>query len=363
MHTRKMFAECEAGRSNNFDALRAAFALTVIFSHSYYFIDGIYDNEPLVRASGGQADFGSLALCGFFLVSGYLITASWQRSGGAFGYSAKRALRILPGFLVVVPICTFLVAPRLVSDPASYWAGFDYRRWVVSVAKLGQPYTRDILVNGSLWTIRHESICYAFVLLLGVARLLRWPVLAAIALGCSLVQAGTLLGPRGASAGNPAWLTILRGPFPGLLACFAAGGILHLAAARIPRSNSLALACLAGLAAATAFPAARMLPVLFPYLGGYLVFWVAFANLGPVRDIARRGDLTYGLYLYAFPVQILLARALPGQLRPITLTLLAILATIPLAALSWFLVERPALALKRYLPARGRAIRAASPAP
>jgi peptidoglycan/LPS O-acetylase OafA/YrhL len=63
--------------------------------------------------------------------------------------------------------------------------------------------------------------------------------------------------------------------------------------------------------------------------------------------VQLRNDLSYGVYIYAFPIQQLLASFGLARLNPIVFFVIATAATVPLAALSWFLVERRAISLKR----------------
>jgi peptidoglycan/LPS O-acetylase OafA/YrhL len=101
------------------------------------------------------------------------------------------------------------------------------------------------------------------------------------------------------------------------------------------------------LALGVALPGLQALPLAVPVLGGYVLFFAAYWPLGRLARFARRGDLSYGLYLYAFPVQQLLIRAFRSGLRPLTLSLLALGVTALCAALSWRFVESPFLRLKK----------------
>ena len=88
-------------RANNFDFLRLVLALTVIFSHSYI-VAGKTNKEPLFRLTGGQVGAGGLAVTGFFILSGFLITKSWLHAAGLWDYLRHRVLRIYPGYLAAV---------------------------------------------------------------------------------------------------------------------------------------------------------------------------------------------------------------------------------------------------------------------
>ncbi len=149
------------------------------------------------------------------------------------------------------------------------------------------------------------------------------------------------------------WLWGNPQDWPRLAAAYFAGAAFHLYADRIVQSGRLALACLAGLLVAAFVPGSKVLPLLIPYLGGYLVFYLAYVPAGRLKDIAQWGDLSYGTYLYAYPIQMMLIHWFGPRLSPGGLTILAIMGTGVFAALSWHFVERPFLVLKRTAPPTG----------
>src|SRR4051794_11831245 len=87
-------------RSNNFDFFRLAMATLVIYSHTFPLLYGSNQGiEPLARVTGGQLTFGALAVDVFFIISGFLITMSWQHSRGTFDFLKRRLRRIAPAYL------------------------------------------------------------------------------------------------------------------------------------------------------------------------------------------------------------------------------------------------------------------------
>lgn len=339
-----------AGRANNCDALRFALAALVILSHSYALIEGDDRNEPLFRATGGQLTFGEAAVSGFFILSGFLIARSWETSRSAVDYFRKRAARIYPGFLVNVLFCALVAGPLLAPSSADYWAAFSPPRTAGAALNLDLrlPKLFDHLpvadVNGSLWSVRFEFLCYLLLALLGLTGGLRRPGMLAAVVGlCLAVQAGLLYG-RWKLPGSGLSAVWGYPPFwPRVGGCFLAGALFYRCRDRIPLSAGWFLASAAGLVLLAVTASLQGLLLAVPIPGGYVLLYLAFARTPWLYGFARPGDFSYGLYLYAFPVQQLLVRWSGGTLAPFRLFALALPATLALAVVSWYAVERPFL--------------------
>jgi len=179
-------------RSNNFDALRVAAATTVVFSHSFLIAAGNDHREPLVLLTGNQAVLGLAGVFVFFAISGFLVTQSWEETRAPLRYLAKRALRIFPGLIVALVVTAFVLAPLVTMLPlADYLHRPEPYRYVLwntlldtRVHELPRVMFVDnpvgLEVNGSLWTLRYEFEMYLMVMALGLAGLLRVPVLLAL---------------------------------------------------------------------------------------------------------------------------------------------------------------------------------------
>lgn len=339
---------------NAFGFLRLLFASLVIVSHVPEVIDGGPRREILSRLTG-TITFGSFAVYGFFVISGYLITGSLLSSTGVTAYLLKRVARIYPAFILASLVCLVVVAPL----SGAAFSGTPLHTAVSSLGRMailarpvaehpfaGQHYSdRESGLNGAMWTIQYEFACYLMVVGLGAAGLLkrRWPV-PVLALG--LLVLGTAAADR-----LPAWLSHTR-LFPGppdqlilLPAIFLAG-----ASYRLYRHEIRFTPLLTGVAA-VAFAAALFswwtVWLGYAVFGSYCIFAVARAGAGTrVGRINDRTDISYGIYLYASPTIQLLVRYVGGQ----SLVLVGVL-TWAIAALagwlSWRLVEKPVLALVR----------------
>jgi peptidoglycan/LPS O-acetylase OafA/YrhL len=344
-----------AERRNNFDLLRLVAAATVIFSHAFLIAEGTNDREPLVVLSGRQCPLGLVGVFVFFTMSGFLVTQSWESTGSPLRYLAKRALRIFPGLFAALCVSAFMIAPLVTSLAAADYLGRpDPYAYVVANTLL--DFSRHQLpgvlfadnavgleINGSLWTLRYEFMMYLMVLavgLLGAAAPLATLVLLLLGLACLSFESFAVFGTWG-------WL----------LAFFAAGMLLYrLRDSGIFRAR-WALLALAGLLATLRF---GQFIQLFPLLGGYLAIFLALDRRLPHVPAARFGDLSYGLYIYGWPAEQLVAWASGGRAPWWEVFLLGLALALGLAWLSWHLVEAPMLRLKP-AGAGGRAAEPAAP--
>ncbi|HKS87910.1 MAG TPA: acyltransferase [Stellaceae bacterium] len=332
----------ETHRANNFDAVRLVAALSVIFSHSFLVAEGSEASEPFARLSGNQCVLGLVGVFVFFTISGYLVTESWCRHPAPLRFAARRMLRIYPALVVNAAICALFLGPLVTSLPlGAYFSspalgGFLRDILALSPGPLQLPgvlfahNSVGLLVNGSLWTLRYEVMMYAMVLLLGMARLLRPSVAAALVpAGIVAVYFEQALTPWG-DLGEWAWL----------VGFFAAGMLLYLLRDRLVFDRRGALLALAGLAILVW---RGRLIMLFPLAGAYLVIW--FARRYDRRlDYARYvGDLSYGLYIYGWPAEQLVMWLSGGRAAWWQVLLGGLAIAAAAAWLSWHAVEKWAL--------------------
>jgi peptidoglycan/LPS O-acetylase OafA/YrhL len=337
-------AEAAGGRdprANNFGSLRLLFAGLVILAHAPELVDGNRSRELLTQVFG-TLSFGEVAVDGFFLVSGYLITASYRDKRSFAAYVMRRVLRIYPAFVVASLLCIAVVAPLAGGNLAAASPLETLLRLslllmpVVPGAFAELPYP---LLNGAMWTIPCEFGCYLLLGLVGTARALRrrGRYLALLAGLGALLALRWLYLP----VGHPGDALGALSEMIRLTFMFSCGGAFRLFADRIAYTRRGA-----GLAALLLLPLMFIPPLAepaFAILGGYLIFWFAFAvRPNALSRATAQVDPSYGLYLYAWPVQNLLVARMPGS-SPWTVALLTLAAAIPLGLLSWYLIERPML--------------------
>ncbi|MCW3096693.1 MAG: acyltransferase 3 [Chthonomonadaceae bacterium] len=351
------------GHDNNFDILRVFWAVMVLFSHCFALPKGDNSHEPLAVLTNAQTTFGSLAVDAFFVISGFLIAQSWLRSKGQADYLRKRVLRIYPGFLVAALFCVGIVGPLASASTTAYLHELHPVRLLGSVATLSLPTPPIVFahlpfhgeINGSLWTIRYEFWCYLLLAALGGLGLLqRRGAVAGLFLTVLLLHTAQEWFYPGIGQGNDVFKAgLLHGMefpllgnldrWPRLLAFFLAGTVCFLYRAQIPRSPRLALVSVLLLVLCVRWGLNAMLPLC----GTYLLLYAAGSPHPIGKALTQRADLSYGIYLYAFPVQQLLIQYLGAQINPFVLFVLAVPIVATIAWVSWKLVEQPALRRKK----------------
>jgi peptidoglycan/LPS O-acetylase OafA/YrhL len=320
---------------NNFNVIRLLAAWLVIYSHAWA-ITGTAGGDLLVHLTRTKSA-GALAVDVFFAISGFLVAASFERNRWR-DFLLARALRIYPALIVCIALTVFVLGP-LSSTAPDYWRNADTWRYLWANASLwraefwlpgvfgAHPNTA---VNGSLWTLPIEGRLYLALLFAGALGMLRpWRYATAWAFAIT-----------GACV-----FALWRGPLPEHLtylvwvtSFFITGTLLWVWRDRIPlRWPVLAVLLIA--AAATrgtlAFHAAYFALV------AYGTFYLGFV---PRLPRIERNDLSYGVYLYGWPMQQL--AFLAGAATPMSNTAVASALAFACAAASWFAIERPALRLK-----------------
>lgn len=293
------------GRGNGIGFIRLIAASLVVVGHSASF--GGYGRSIPDQLTGGQIPEGRLPVDVFFVLSGYLITESWFRLGSVRAFAWHRFLRIYPAYLVCVALTAIALGP----------AYLILHLPLVTGVPAGE-------VNGALWTLPIEAWCYIAVAVLGLTGLLRWPVVAAIGLGAWVWFA--LLEPPSLTA-ITSWQRLATFFAMGSLAWFARDALPMRWWAFAGALGAMALAVAAGVFWLAAPPLVAYATL---YLGARIPFRLDF-------------DMSYGTYIYGTLVII----ALRGLGAPWPVFVTAALAiTWSIAAVSWVLVERPALRLK-----------------
>ena len=342
-------------RGNNFDVLRLVAASLVLFSHSYALTGNA---EPFAEVSGWT--FGEVGVVMFFAMSGFLIAKSWGDLPQLVPFTVKRALRILPALVVAVSVTVFVIGPLFTTLPlGSYFSDPVTWLYLVRASLLitffgtlpgvfeDNPYPDA--VNGSLWTLPVEACCYALAAALGTLGLLRRSVLLA-GFSCLLVLYVTPLSPfsnapaGGTTGGEPHARDHagrhLHARDPGLLAARAAApelGDRRRAHGALDRDVGRRLG------EGDRRPGDL---VLCPRVR------VPHSGLAAAPDGSRRRLLRHLCLRFSGAA---IGGGTRGGVDPLVMFAIVFPVTYGLAFISWRLVERPALALKRVVAPRPQA--------
>ena len=342
-------------RSNGFTFIRMILAALVLVSHS--FVLGGFGTEPFHEYTRGVDTLGFLAVYGFFSLSGFLIVASMLHTGSVRYFLWKRALRIMPGYWVChlatfaffVPLIC-LIEGREVSaffsenslNLATYfWDNLYLRINVYKIQPLLEGIAYPGVLNGSLWSLIYEWHCYITVALLGLfslTRVYKWLVLMVTLDLCFGLF--PFLGPL-----LPIWF---KDPlFLRVAPYFFVGGTMYLFMSWVVDHPLLFL-----VSVVTFFIGLRheSFHGFCPIALSYSLIWLGVHLPKFVSRVDEFGDISYGLYVYAFPVQQVLSLVGAEKTGLFGFVLLSISLTVPLAILSYRIIEAPALQLKQLDP-------------
>lgn len=338
--------------NNSFDAIRLALATLVVFAHSFFLLSNRVDSEPLYVLSRGQFNSGSLAVCMFFTISGFLVTRSYVLTDNLRRYLAKRVARIVPGFLAATFVGCVVLAPLTTSDAYAFFAEQSWLPLAVQALALRQVGVSGALrgnalplIHGTLWTIQLEFDCYLAVALLGALGLLSprraWAVYAFLIIALFASGAGVIPLPN-IDHGIAALLISNPTQWPYLFPFFFTGSAFYIYRNHVPKWFAL------GFLSAVFLVASSVLGSMYWVLllgGTYLIVYAALSASVHIKLFGRRVDLSYGVYLYGWPVAQMLLYFTHQNLQPLLLFALTIVLTFCVAYASWRLIEYPSLCL------------------
>lgn len=341
-------------RVNSLNLIRLVLAASVIVSHAWPL--GGFGDELRV----GVTTVGTIAVASFFGISGFLITGSRERTSGG-RYLWHRALRIFPGYAVCLVLIATVAAPLAWLQYNGTFSGYpvgDAARYVLTNLGLYTHLVPTITGtqvdvpadlqywNGAAWSLFFEFLCYLAVALLAAFGALRVRAVAVIFASATVLLAALEVAPGPMNAvlfhSHDAYRLVTTG------VVFSAGALLWLLRHRVTASPWLA-------GAASAVSAVGLLTLKHPHWliaapVAYLMIWLG-ARLR-LAGLIKRTDISYGTYIYGYPVATLLAIWGGNRWGVWVYMALTFAIVIPLALASWHLVERRALALKDFRSGR-----------
>ncbi len=332
---------------NNYDFLRLFAACSIIFYHSFSLLRKTHE-EPLYELTNGRINFGFIGLSIFFCISGYLIAKSAVKSPTIINYLWKRLLRVQPLLIITCILTVFICVFFTNLSAKDYFSNgntWSYFRNIMPV--FGLQFTLPGVfihnvaengVNGSLWTLILEERLY---LVMCIVFLLKKEYSHYFVLFILILNVFYLTN-RFMFDGE--MMTYFSGlPFFYALLFLNSAALYSL---NIRFSKSLFLFIAFGLAV---FIIAIILPALdFLYFFSLPVLVNTLAQIKGIANYAGKyGDFTYGVYVFSFPVQQMFIAAGIVGLDPYVLFLFTLLIVFPMAILSWNLVEKRFLGLKK----------------
>lgn len=328
------------GHDNNFNLLRLLAALGVFVSHAVLITQG-RDAVPQVMWT-----LGTTCVWVFFFISGFLIAGSFERSVSAVAFVTSRCLRIFPALFVCVSITALaLGASQTMLPMEQYYGNSQTYRFLFGNMSLFME-TRELpgvfeshpvsYAQVTFWTLKYEFVCYLFLMVLGVMGLFRNQENFLFFLGTALMLWMSILIIE---VSLPMFFPVFVLTFYKLALMFVLGMTAYMFRERIYLSGALA----AALVAATAiFWVTPLFHVLMPLTVAYSVLWAAYVPKGAILHFNRLGDYSYGVYIFAIPIQQLMV-AVFQDLSPLENFVYSLVPTMSLAMMSWHLVEQPCL--------------------
>lgn len=343
MTIRRLLGQLAIGRDNNFNLIRMLAASGVILSHAYPMGLGPDTPEPLEGILKGD-NLGRLCVFVFFAISGFFITASFDRRKSIVDFIMCRALRIYPGLIVMLLVMLPLVG-WIDGQGAAFLAQlpigiFNQTVMFFQIGDANNPPYRLFAenplpnaFNGSLWTLRFEIMCYVGVVIAGYLAIFRHRGAALTVLVLAVL--GNYFLPMITGRYDVIMLSYVGLPF-----AFGAAAYVWRNQLVLDGRVVLGLLCLS----AALQPTFLFFPVMIMTIS-CSVLWLGYVDIPVVKSYNRLGDYSYGIYIYAFPIEQLVAKA--GFTQPLKLASITFVVTLVFAIVSWHFVEKPALGLRK----------------
>jgi peptidoglycan/LPS O-acetylase OafA/YrhL len=335
---------------NNINALRFIGAFLVLYGHTFALCYGPGGGEDpisewLKPLTGYQAKLPGIGVAMFFVMSGYLVTQSYCRRPSLLAYLEARALRIYPALWATLLLTVFVIGPLMtqltLNEYFSHKLTWNYLfhnagLYPDVVHRLPGVFIenpRSGGINGSLWTLPVEVRMYFLVAILGVSGVLGKRIVFNVEAVSIVVF--YLLAPD-----HFFLLHKIRHERLGLYFLIGALAFINRQTLKLHGSGVLILFFLVLMNYKNS-----LYNAIFAIWFSYLTLYIAFHPRLHLPDLASRGDFSYGLYLYAFPMtQVSIATL--GSDNPWLILATTFLSSMMAAVFSWFVVESPCLRLK-----------------
>jgi peptidoglycan/LPS O-acetylase OafA/YrhL len=333
---------------NNFDFLRLVFALLVVISHSYPLSGNSVTHQFLYEITNGQIELSNIGLNGFFVISGYLIYQSLERSKTIINYLWKRVIRLFPALFVVL-LLTVILIPFVYHNSLPYIKNKEVFTYFVrnltlydvqyAVKGVFDNNVYPSAINGSLWTICYEFTMYLLLVFLFYIKNIKVKIVLLLLTLVFMIFSFIYLMDR---YGLIQIFGMQAVHFFNLGSFFVAGAFLSVL--KIEKVNFK--------------PLLLVLVLIFIIVSlkfnfyqnvKHILFTLFVILLGLIPNstfskINLFGDLSYGIYIYGFPIQQTLMYFF--KLSTYSLMAYSVLTAIFFGYLSWHLIEKKMLFYK-----------------
>ncbi len=339
-----VLTEIKNPRDNNFNLLRFLAALMVLFGHSYALSNSHIPHEWL---------FGHVAVDIFFIISGYLVTASLFTRKSLWIFTKNRFLRIFPGLFVAMLFNVFIIGILYTDIPfLEYLKSSEIYHYIyANTTLLLDPIQMSLpgvftenphpnTINGSLWTLPWEVAMYLLLFIIGIYALIEKPILS-----YSMVKKLFILISVVGMAVYAYYLyhhLDVNNSGVRFVAIFFTGGLLWIYREHVLLSNRVFFGML--FVIYFIFSSSYFL-IIYSLFIGYIVLYLAYIPAGNIRAFNKLGDYSYGMYIYAFPIQQAYVASYP-EITGLTLFFFSFITTLFFSVLSWHFIEKSALSLK-----------------
>lgn len=343
-----MLSDKLGSRQNNFNFLRFMAATAVVFYHSHML--AVWSGVPIGQTK--MSRIGGIAVSVFIIISGFLVTKSWLDAPAAASFLKKRFLRIFPALacsvlmsvVIIGPLVTYAGTREYFTDPLT----IDYLKNVFLFPihyNLPGVFERNLYpgrVNDSLWTLPVEVLLYFCVLALGLMGVLKKRLVTGLA--AVVLLALDILFGHSLEASQKIILTIPGAGLLQLSVFFFAGAFLYLISPKVPLAPWLGFLSFLVFSASFFIPEGRYLwYISLPYL----VLFLAYRDVPVLKKFGGGGDPSYGIYVYSFPIQQGVVYLFKNRISFPMLFLVSYIIILAVSYLSWHMVEKQVLKLKK----------------
>lgn len=315
-------SDVATSRVNNLNFIRFVAALMVIVSHCYAVVLGGDAGSYLLKFTGDRLSPGGVSVGVFFLFGGFLIARSCEHHPEAKKFFSARILRLFPELLFVVILTAFVLGPMLSTlSPVEYFTNPQTYKYLLNgvlimVHQLPGVFTNNPsgdVVNAALWTLPVEFICY--ILCFISYKLTKFDKKKFLLLSVPVFVLAAVYYVKF----SPLQLSVVRA-----VLLFYLGVLIWVFRDQVVISPVLGLATIVlwfvmvfggidNLAMLTVFPIA--------------CFCLAYGMGNHFSKFGTKFELSYGIYLWAFPIQQVLVQFFPAWHPYINALVAALLAT------------------------------------